>query len=529
MSCDKEFEKTQSVPTGTTGSSQPQNEADEVSVKNCISSDLTSSVTSTGDVAAGFAGVDVHCVDQQPYLSSTGYFQQPGLHESEVLPCSSVSTSFGVQNETVNGSVIAKNDPKCSGFAKPNSLNSTNRNGNLTSALSKTVADTKKDIKTLNKAPHLHSNFTAASLPRTYDQMGKFSSLANPRHNVFPPTNRRPYASITYGPNASTNYRPNASTNYQPNGRVSSVNDRFLLSDKFRSGQSEMSMEMTRGPRGHYSNFPLKSSSVKEEFAITICRDRYNLSDFQTEYETAKFYVIKSFNEDDIHKCIKYDVWTSTPSGNKKLNSAFLDAEAKLGQTGTKCPVFLFFSVNASRQFVGVAEMFGPVDFNKDMKFWKLDKYNGFFPVKWHIIKDVPNNRLQHIILQNNENKSVTYTRDTQEIGLKEGLEMLNIFKSYPAKTSLLDDFDFYEKREKLFCSQRSTKHTSPEQEEVYGNDNHQNTVQAREKKIDMQSSGTKQVTLVKLTENLSLNPSEKQGFPTTRLQDDQKLERKDS
>lgn len=109
-----------------------------------------------------------------------------------------------------------------------------------------------------------------------------------------------------------------------------------------------MSMEMTRGPRGHYNNFLLQPSLVKDALAITICRDEYNLSDFQTEYEIAKFYVIKSFNEDDVHKSVKYNVWTSTPNGNKKLNAAFLDAEAKLRQTGTKCPVFLFFSVSSN-------------------------------------------------------------------------------------------------------------------------------------------------------------------------------------
>lgn len=109
-----------------------------------------------------------------------------------------------------------------------------------------------------------------------------------------------------------------------------------------------MSMEMTRGPRGHYNNFLLQPSLVKDALAITICRDEYNLSDFQTEYEIAKFYVIKSFNEDDVHKSVKYNVWTSTPNGNKKLNAAFLDAEAKLRQTGIKCPVFLFFSVSSN-------------------------------------------------------------------------------------------------------------------------------------------------------------------------------------
>lgn len=81
--------------------------------------------------------------------------------------------------------------------------------------------------------------------------------------------------------------------------------------------------------------------------------------------------------------------------------------------------------VNASRQFVGVAEMLGPVDFAKDMNFWKLDKYSGFFPIKWHIIKDVPNSQFRHIILESNENRDVTFSRDTQEVILNfDGVEM---------------------------------------------------------------------------------------------------------
>ena len=72
--------------------------------------------------------------------------------------------------------------------------------------------------------------------------------------------------------------------------------------------------------------------------------------------------------------------------------------------------------VNASGQFCGLAEMVGPVDFDKDMNFWQQDKWSGSFPVKWHIIKDVPNSSLRHIILENNENKPVTNSRDTQEV-----------------------------------------------------------------------------------------------------------------
>lgn len=60
--------------------------------------------------------------------------------------------------------------------------------------------------------------------------------------------------------------------------------------------------------------------------------------------------------------------------------------------------------------------MIGSVDYEKNMDFWQLDKWNGFFPVKWHVVKDVPNTLLRHIILENNDNRPVTYTRDTQEV-----------------------------------------------------------------------------------------------------------------
>jgi len=76
----------------------------------------------------------------------------------------------------------------------------------------------------------------------------------------------------------------------------------------------------------------------------------------------------------------------------------------------------IYFQVNASAQFCGVAEMVGPVNFDKSVDFWQQDKWSGQFPVKWHIIKDVPNSQFRHIVLENNDNKPVTNSRDTQEV-----------------------------------------------------------------------------------------------------------------
>ncbi|KAL2462436.1 evolutionarily conserved C-terminal region 5 [Forsythia ovata] len=225
------------------------------------------------------------------------------------------------------------------------------------------------------------------------------------------------------------------------------------------SGTIDIFNEQNRGPRALKS----KCQIANENYLPTDANERtstmakmhgmsYNSQDFVIEYKDAKFFVIKSYSEDNVHKSIKYGVWASTPNGNRKLEVAYREAKEKQ----TICPVFLFFSVNASAQFCGVAEMAGPVDFEKSVDYWQQDKWSGQFPVKWHIIKDVPNSQFRHIVLESNDNKPVTNSRDTQEVKLEQGIEMLNIFKKYETDVSILDDFDFYEDRQKAMQERKA-------------------------------------------------------------------------
>ncbi|KAJ8513599.1 hypothetical protein OPV22_004033 [Ensete ventricosum] len=64
--------------------------------------------------------------------------------------------------------------------------------------------------------------------------------------------------------------------------------------------------------------------------------------------------------------------------------------------------------------------------------------------------------QLLHIILEDNENKPVTNSRDTQEVKLDQGLQLLKLFKDHVSKTSILDDFSFYEDRLKMMQEKRS-------------------------------------------------------------------------
>ncbi|KAL6517775.1 YT521-B-like domain [Orobanche minor] len=388
-----------------------------------------------------------------PYQTGTDYLQQPCSYGSDAFPCYSYDSAYSgnVSNVSTGSPAARSGSAKSimmgpSGSGKSNGYNAPKTNSNFSSKVSALPSSSKlhqssnfsksiyqnQHLKPLNKSV---SSFQTTGLVKGYHSTSKVSPFAN----------RNPGSFMQYSP-----------VNYQSNGRAWSNNYRYKSRETMsKTAESEALTELTRGPR---SDTRKKSPQMA---AAAIGTEKYNSHEFHIEYDNAKFYVIKSYSEDDVHKSIKYDVWSSTPNGNKKLDAAFREADADTSETGKKCPIFLFFSVNGSGQFVGLAEMIGQVDFSKNMDFWQLDKWSGFFPIKWQIIKDVPNPVLRHIILENNENRPVTYSRDTQEIGLKQGLEMLSIFKNYSERTSVLDDFSFYENREKSLKAKRDAKPAS--------------------------------------------------------------------
>ncbi|XP_044143943.1 YTH domain-containing family protein 2 isoform X2 [Bufo gargarizans] len=169
--------------------------------------------------------------------------------------------------------------------------------------------------------------------------------------------------------------------------------------------------------------------------------NNYNPKDFDCNPKFGRVFIVKSYSEDDIHRSIKYNIWCSTEHGNKRLDAAFRSLNGK-------GPVYLLFSVNGSGHFCGVAEMRSAVDYNTCAGVWSQDKWKGRFDVRWVFVKDVPNGQLRHIRLENNENKPVTNSRDTQEVPLEKARQVLRIIASYKHTTSIFDDFSHYEKRQ---------------------------------------------------------------------------------
>ena len=172
--------------------------------------------------------------------------------------------------------------------------------------------------------------------------------------------------------------------------------------------------------------------------------------------DSSTFYVIKSFSEEDVHKSIKYGVWSSSKNGNQTLTNSFNLAKEKGGS------VYLFFSCNGSGRFVGVARMKTPCDNEKSFEYWTQDeKWPGLFEVEWLFIKDVPFREFKNIIItmKDGETKPISNSRDCQEVPLNFAKTMIEIFENYQNTNTILEHFEYYDNRqdnyEKMKMSQK--------------------------------------------------------------------------
>ena len=162
----------------------------------------------------------------------------------------------------------------------------------------------------------------------------------------------------------------------------------------------------------------------------------------------SKFFVIKSFSEEDVHKSIKYNVWSSSKDGNLTLSNAFRITEENKGN------VYLFYSCNGSGRYCGLARMKTPCDDNKSFGLWTQDgKWPGLFDVEWLFIKDVPFREFKNVIItmKDGEVKPISNARDTQEIPFEQAKIMIHKITEYQNTNTILEHFEFYDMRQENY------------------------------------------------------------------------------
>ena len=109
----------------------------------------------------------------------------------------------------------------------------------------------------------------------------------------------------------------------------------------------------------------------------------FNKEHLMYEFQNAIFYVIRSKKIDDIHKAVKYGVWTSSPQNNKRIEESFYH---KQNQNGN---IFFVYTFIGAPGFVGVARLVG-IDLKKEFPFWgEIGRWIGVMFVEWVYIRDV--------------------------------------------------------------------------------------------------------------------------------------------
>jgi hypothetical protein len=164
-----------------------------------------------------------------------------------------------------------------------------------------------------------------------------------------------------------------------------------------------------------------------------------------------------------VHKAIKYNVWTSTKSGNQTLSTAYKMAQEKGGY------VYLFFSCNGSGRFVGVARMKNDVEYDKFFPYWTQDnKWGGLFDIEWIFIKDVLFREFKNIIImmKDGEMKPVSNSRDTQEIPASEGRKMISTIQGYLNTNTILEHFEYYDIRQENYEKNHPMKNVTQRPQE---------------------------------------------------------------
>ena len=202
-----------------------------------------------------------------------------------------------------------------------------------------------------------------------------------------------------------------------------------------------------------YYNNPYFQQQILYRTEMYICSKYRHLIDInqrnakliESINPNCKFFVIKSFSEEDVHKSIKYNVWSSSKDGNLTLSNAFRITEENKGN------VYLFFSCNGSGRYAGVARMKTPCDETKTFGLWTQDgKWPGLFDVEWLFIKDVPFKEFKNIIItmKDGEVKPISNSRDTQEIPYEQAKIMIQKIAEYQNTNTILEHFEFYDMRQ---------------------------------------------------------------------------------
>ncbi|CAD8101882.1 unnamed protein product [Paramecium sonneborni] len=160
----------------------------------------------------------------------------------------------------------------------------------------------------------------------------------------------------------------------------------------------------------------------------------------------SRFFIIRTQGEDNVHRAMKYGIWTSSSRKNERLDEAFKNK---------KEDVYLFFTEINSMCFSGMAKLTSQFNAKSHFKYWLIEnKWFGTFQIQWLYVKDLPFKLFDEIKqiqkLEGSEEtlKSVYDLIDCTELTTENGIKMAQIFQLEKTNKSLFEEFPQLDKLE---------------------------------------------------------------------------------
>ncbi|KAM3937213.1 3'-5' RNA helicase YTHDC2 isoform 2-T2 [Leptodactylus fuscus] len=140
-----------------------------------------------------------------------------------------------------------------------------------------------------------------------------------------------------------------------------------------------------------------------------------------------RYFIMKSSNLRNLEISQQKGIWSTTPSNEHKLNSAFWECST----------VYLIFSVQGSGHFQGFARMSSVIGQEKSQD-WGSTSLGGVFKVEWIRKENLPFQQAHYLMNPWNDNKKVQISRDGQELEPQVGEQLLLLWdKLLPGDRSM--------------------------------------------------------------------------------------------
>lgn len=181
---------------------------------------------------------------------------------------------------------------------------------------------------------------------------------------------------------------------------------------------------------------------IREKFpCLQIVNNIHSIDSFQS----GNFFVIRSKKIDDIHKAVKYGVWTSSQHNNQKIQETFV-----AGKMYNR-PTFFFFTYLNAPGFVGLAILDG-MQLDREFPFFgEIGRWVGIMFMRWIFLRDVLFDEIAELkeTNHNGEYRRMNEMTDGSRLSPINALRIIELMNTPRPVSHVFEKFPNYDFQEK--------------------------------------------------------------------------------